>query len=85
MLPEQGGPGVANELYNVERIARSEVLTRLLADYSQLPPELSPDAPRLGEPLPGGAHRSCERSSRPMGRTRKGLFSKPGTPDELPG
>lgn len=55
-VPERGGMNGADELYNVERIARSEELTRLPADYSQLPPaspELPPDVPRLGEPLPG--------------------------------
>jgi len=48
-VPERGGMNGADELYNVERIARSEGLTRLPADYSQLPPEV----PRLGKPLPG--------------------------------
>src|SRR5690554_7795770 len=42
-VPEQGGPNRADELYNVERIARSEELTRLPADYSQLPPESPPE------------------------------------------
>lgn len=54
--PERGGVNGAEELYNVERVARSEELTRLPADYSQLPPpqpQLSPDVPRLGKPLPG--------------------------------
>ncbi|WP_425320562.1 TrbI/VirB10 family protein [Methylophaga nitratireducenticrescens] len=55
-VPERGGLNGADELYNVERIARSEGLTRLPSDYSQLSPvspELPPDVPRLGEPLPG--------------------------------
>jgi len=52
-VTERGSLHGADELYNVERIARSEELTRLPADYSQLPPELPPDVPRLGEPLPG--------------------------------
>ncbi|KJS06156.1 TrbI/VirB10 family protein [uncultured Halopseudomonas sp.] len=47
--PERGAMHGADELYNVDRIARSEELTRLPADYSQLPPEV----PRLGKPLPG--------------------------------
>ncbi|MFK4754656.1 TrbI/VirB10 family protein [Oceanobacter antarcticus] len=48
-MPERDGMNGADELYNVERVARSEGLTRLPADYSQLPP----DVPRLGKPLPG--------------------------------
>ncbi|WP_428610698.1 TrbI/VirB10 family protein [Sedimenticola sp.] len=53
--PERGGTNGADELYNVDRVARSEELTRLPADYSQLPPtpDLPPDVPRLGKPLPG--------------------------------
>lgn len=47
--PERGDLNGADELYNVDGIARSEELTRLPADYSQLPPEV----PRLGKPLPG--------------------------------
>ena len=47
--PERDDLNGADELYNVERVAHSEGLTRLPADYSQLPPEV----PRLGKPLPG--------------------------------
>jgi len=39
-----------DELYNVERITRSEALERLPTDYSQIPP---PAVPQLGPPLPG--------------------------------
>lgn len=44
-----------NELYNVDRVARSESLEQLPADYSQLPPTpVTPtDVPQLGPPLPG--------------------------------
>jgi len=48
-VPERDDLNGADELYNVERVAHSEGLTRLPADYSQLPPEV----PRLGKPLPG--------------------------------
>lgn len=65
--PERGGPNGADELYNVERIARSEELTRLPADYSQLPPELPPDVPRLGEPLPGDLGAPILRAERQAG------------------
>lgn len=55
-VSQRGGGSEPAELYNVERIPRSEGLTRLPADYSQLPPplpEVPPDVPLLGEPLPG--------------------------------
>lgn len=48
-VPERNDLNGADELYNVERVAHSEGLTRLPADFSQLPPEV----PRLGKPLPG--------------------------------
>jgi type IV secretion system protein VirB10 len=40
-------------LYNVDRVARSEGLEQLPADYSQLPPPSAPAVPQLGPPLPG--------------------------------
>jgi len=48
-VPERADLNGTDELYNVERVAHSEGLTRLPTDYSQLPPEV----PRLGKPLPG--------------------------------
>lgn len=44
-----------NELYNVDRVTRSESLEQLPADYSQLPPTTAApaDVPQLGPPLPG--------------------------------
>lgn len=41
-----------DELFNVERIPRSEGLERLPADYAQLEPTPAP-VPQLGPPLPG--------------------------------
>ena len=41
-----------DELFNVERIPRSEGLERLPADYTQLNPTPAP-VPQLGPPLPG--------------------------------
>lgn len=70
-VPERGGLNDADELYNVERIVRSEQLTRLPADYSQLPPaspELPPDVPRLGEPLPGDLGAPILRAEQQAGR-----------------
>jgi type IV secretion system protein VirB10 len=54
--PQRRGASEPTELYNVDRVSRSEGLSQLPADYSQLPPtlpELPPDVPSLGEPLPG--------------------------------
>lgn len=47
--PAPRGDAASAELFNVERISRSEHLARLPADYSQVPPPV----PVLGEPLPG--------------------------------
>jgi type IV secretion system protein VirB10 len=44
------------ELYNVDRVARSDGLDQLPSDYSKMPPALpapTPDVPHLGRPLPG--------------------------------
>lgn len=42
------------ELYNVDRVSRSEGLDRLPGDYSKLPQKpVEPAPPILGEPLPG--------------------------------
>ncbi len=51
--PQRRGAGEPTELYNVDRVSRSEGLAQLPADYSQLPPALPPEVPMLGEPLPG--------------------------------
>lgn len=64
------------ELYNVDRVARSEGLDQLPADYSQLPQPASPP-PELGPPLPGDLGPAIVRSQRsaatayaPSGRDR---------------
>lgn len=54
LQPQQRRQGdEPNELYNVDRVARSEGLEQLPADYSQLPPAPAPEVPQLGPPLPG--------------------------------
>ncbi len=56
LQPQQRRQGVEpNELYNVDRVARSEGLEQLPADYSQLRPPSAPapEVPQLGAPLPG--------------------------------
>lgn len=49
------GSGDQTELYNVDRIAKSDDLDQLPADYSKLPAKPAPAAsvPQLGPPLPG--------------------------------
>lgn len=47
------------ELYNVDRVSRSEGLDRLPSDYSKLPP------PELGPPLPGDLGPAIVQSQRP--------------------
>ncbi|MGK8931457.1 hypothetical protein ACRS85_00795 [Pluralibacter gergoviae] len=42
----------APELYNVDRVSKSEGLDRLPADYSKLPPPLTAKVPELGPLLP---------------------------------
>ena len=54
LQPQQRRPGAEQtELYNVDRVVRSEGLEQLPADYSQLPPPSTPEVPQLGPPLPG--------------------------------
>ncbi|MGV8893217.1 MAG: TrbI/VirB10 family protein [Burkholderiaceae bacterium] len=50
---QRRGSTESTELYNVDRVARSEGLAQLPADYSKLPPKLPPEVPQLGAPLPG--------------------------------
>lgn len=49
------------ELYNVDRVSRSEGLDRLPSDYSKLPPP-----PELGPPLPGDLGPAIVQSQRPV-------------------
>ena len=49
LQPHRRGAGEQTELYNVDRVSKSEGLDGLPADYSKLPPKV----PELGPPLPG--------------------------------
>jgi type IV secretory pathway VirB10-like protein len=49
LQPQRRNENEATELYNVDRISRSEGLDQLPADYSKL----APAVPQLGAPLPG--------------------------------
>nr|WP_289109568.1 TrbI/VirB10 family protein [uncultured Halomonas sp.] len=53
LQPPQRRSTEQTELYNVERVSRSDALAQLPTDYSMLPPEAPPDVPVLGPPLPG--------------------------------
>ena len=50
------------ELYNVDRVSKSEGLDGLPADYSKLPPAV----PELGPPLPGDLGPAIVRSKQPV-------------------
>lgn len=52
LQPQRRAASEQPELYNVDRIAKSEGLDALPKDYSQLPPA-APKVPELGPPLPG--------------------------------
>ncbi|EPD42330.1 MULTISPECIES: TrbI/VirB10 family protein [Delftia] len=49
LQPQRRGANEQTELYNVDRVSKSEGLDGLPADYSKLPPQV----PELGPPLPG--------------------------------
>ncbi|WP_447935688.1 TrbI/VirB10 family protein [Stenotrophomonas lactitubi] len=53
LQPQRRGANEQTELYNVDRVSKSEGLDALPADYSKLPPTLPPEVPELGPPLPG--------------------------------
>ncbi|MBW6280540.1 conjugal transfer protein TrbI, partial [Pseudomonas aeruginosa] len=63
-VQRRGGADPA-ELYNVDRVSRSEGLDRLPADYSKLPPALPPTVPELGPPLPGDLGPAIVKSQQP--------------------
>ena len=52
-----------SELYNVDRVSKSEGLDRLPADYGGL---RSPEVPRLGPPLPGDLGPAIVKAQGPM-------------------
>lgn len=53
LQPQRRGGHEQTELYNVDRVSRSEGLEQLPSDYSELPPDVPPEVPELGPPLPG--------------------------------
>lgn len=62
---QQRARNPATELFNVDRIAKSEGLERLPKDYAGLPPALKA-SPVLGEPLPGDLGPAIVKSQQPV-------------------
>ncbi|HGM8378875.1 TPA: TrbI/VirB10 family protein [Pseudomonas aeruginosa] len=65
LQPQRRVANEQTELYNVDRVSRSEGLDQLPADYSKLPPTLPPDVPELGPPLPGDLGPAIVNSQQP--------------------
>ncbi|HHG5007268.1 TPA: TrbI/VirB10 family protein [Pseudomonas aeruginosa] len=65
LQPQRRSANEQTELYNVDRVSRSEGLDQLPADYSKLPPSLPPDVPELGPPLPGDLGPAIVNSQQP--------------------
>ncbi|SOE50434.1 TrbI/VirB10 family protein [Orrella dioscoreae] len=65
LQPQRRTANEQAELYNVDRVSRSEGLDQLPADYSKLPPTLPPDVPELGPPLPGDLGPAIVNSQQP--------------------
>jgi type IV secretory pathway VirB10-like protein len=69
LQPQRRGTGEQTELYNVDRVSKSEGLDALPADYSKLPPALPPKVPELGPPLPGDLGPAIVKSQQPVTAT----------------
>lgn len=61
LQPQRRGANEQTELYNVDRVSKSEGLDGLPADYSKLPPKF----PELGPPLPGDLGPAIVNSQQP--------------------
>ena len=70
LQPQQRGAGEQTELYNVDRVSKSEGLDGLPTDYSKLPPK----TPELGPPLPGDLGPAIVASQQPVTPT----YAPPG-------
>lgn len=62
LQPQRRGASEQTELYNVDRVSKSEGLDGLPADYSKLPPRV----PELGPPLPGDLGPAIVNSQQPV-------------------
>lgn len=65
LQPHRRSTGEQTELYNVDRVSKSEGLDALPTDYSKLPPALLPAVPELGPPLPGDLGPAIVKSQQP--------------------
>ena len=65
LQPQPRGAGESTELYNVDRVSKSDGLDALPTDYSKLPPALPPEVPGLGPPLPGDLGPAIVNSPQP--------------------
>ncbi|KUM44948.1 TrbI/VirB10 family protein [Pseudomonas sp. EpS/L25] len=74
LQPQRRGTGEQTELYNVDRVSKSEGLDALPADYSKLPPAMPPKVPELGPPLPGDLGPAIVKSQQPVTAT----YAAPG-------
>ncbi|MCD9354750.1 MULTISPECIES: TrbI/VirB10 family protein [Enterobacteriaceae] len=62
LQPQRRGAGEQTELYNVDRVSKSDGLDALPSDYSKLPPAV----PDLGPPLPGDLGPAIVKSQQPV-------------------
>ena len=62
LQPQRRGANEQTELYNVDRVSKSEGLDGLPSDYSKLPPKV----PELGPPLPGDLGPAIVASQQPV-------------------
>jgi len=62
LQPQRRGANEQTELYNVDRVSKSDGLNGLPADYSKLPPKV----PALGPPLPGDLGPAIVASRQPV-------------------
>ncbi|MGV7187024.1 TrbI/VirB10 family protein [Xanthomonas axonopodis] len=74
LQPQRHGAGEQTELYNVDRVSKSEGLDALPADYAKLPPAPPPTVPELGPPLPGDLGPAIVKSQQPAAAT----YAPPG-------
>jgi len=66
LQPHRHSGSEPTELYNVDRVARSEELDQLPKDYSGLPPKPAASVPTLGPPLPGDLGPAIVKSQPPV-------------------
>lgn len=65
LQPARRDRNAASELYNVDRVAKTESLDQLPKDYAGLPSRPA-SVPRLGEPLPGDLGPAIVKAQQPM-------------------